>query len=942
MSALLHAIVVARATGSSATAADQLRRTLEATRAQSRTLDAVTVVACGKIQDLEEIARIGGATNIIKAPDSTSFAAAVSLAEEKVPAERSIWLLSQGTEPEPGAVAALAGALERGPSVAIAAPKLVDAGDPSRIVSLGVSMTRFGRMVPLANGEMDQGQHDTDDDVLGADIRGLLIRADQRQALVIDAALGGADEGLDLGVRARLAGGRVALAPAARIAVTVGGEGDLPRGALRRAYAVRTAQLHRRLAYAPALAVPLHWLLLLPLALWRTMVDLVAKRPRRVLVEWAAAFTVLVRFASIARSRGRIRRFRSGGWSQVDPLRASAAQLRERYDDGHVDPVRERDLGFFSGGGAWAVLGGLAVSVGGFFSLLAWPALGGGALLPLSDTVGGLWRGALYGQRPLGLDEVTAADPFSALVALIGSIWPVAPSFMMIVLWILAIPLGVLGGWFAATRVSDRAGVRVFVGIAYALAPTLLAALTAGLPAAVLTHLLLPWAFFTAAVAHRSWGASGAASLLLLGVLAAAPSLAPAIAVAWVVLVLLTIVMRARAGIARVIWLVVPAAVWFAPIVAAQLGRGTPFAAFADPGTTAAGHGAARDWLLAAGFPTADPAGWLSFLGPDFPVAQETLVWVIALFAAPLALLALAAPATARWRLGSGLVLLTVLGLAGAIGAVGVQVAFSSGDPVALWPGTALSLAWLGACLAAAVTLDVAPLPGPVRVLAGFVAVACVAVLAVPGLTAVARDDAALTNGPTSTLPAYVGAEAAGDADVGTLIIAARDDGSVAARVVWGESETLGGQSTLEATDVVISDDDRRIAELTGDLVSGTSADAAAQLGEFGLRFVLLADGGDLSDAARSTSLEAVTAIDQRDGFARVGQTARGMLWRLDADPEARQGLTTAERATAGGVLTAQAAILLAAILLSVPTGASRRAARGMPTVLGRGYEEKR
>lgn len=942
MSALFHAIVVARATGSSPSAEERLRRTLDALHAQSRPLDGITVVVCGTFPELEELAREGRVSSVVKANEGTAFAAAVALGDERVPDERSIWLLTTDIVPEPGALAALAGALERGPSVAIAAPKLIGVDDQSRIVSLGVSMTRLGRMVPLANGEADQGQHDADDDVLGADVRGIVIRSDMRPALTIDEALH-ADEGLDLGVRARLAGRRVALAPAARIQVPESGDGAVPRGPIRRAYAVRTAQLHRRLSYAPVLAVPVHWILLLPLALWRSLVELVSKRPRRVIVEWAAALTVLFRFRAVPRSRARIRRFRTGGWSQVDPLRASAAQLRERYDEGDVDPARDADLGFFSGGGAWAVLGALVVSVGAFFSLLTWPALGGGALLPLSDTVGGLWREAVYGLRPLGLDTVSAADPFSAVTALIGSLWPAAPSYTVVLLWVLALPLAVLGGWFAATRVSDRAGVRVFASLAYALAPTLLAALVGGVPSAVLVHLLLPWVFYTVSVAHRSWAASGAASILLLGMLAAAPSLAPEVAVVWIVLVLLTIVVRARVGIARVIWLVIPSAVWFAPLVLEQMRRGTPFAAFADPGAAIAGGEGAPSWLLAAGFPSADPGGWLGFLGGDFPLGADVLVWVVPILVAPLALIALIAPMTARWRLGTGLVLVSVLGVAGSIASAGVQVSFSAGEAIPLWPGSALSLAWLGLALAAAVTLDIAPMPSSVRVASGLVAVLCVAVVAVPALTAVARHETALTNGPTSTLPAYVGAEATNGEVVGTLILSPRDDGSLSARVVWGESETMGGQSTLDATSVVVSDSDRTVAQLSSDLVAGASSDVAQKLGSLGLRFVLVTDRDDgASDAAHAMGLEAVTAIDQREGFGRVGQTARGMLWRLDDDPGERRGLSTAEGATASTVLLAQGIALLAAILLAVPTAATRRAARGTPRVLGRVYEEKR
>jgi len=933
MSAPVHAILVAKATPSAAVAAARLRRTLEAIAAQSRPVDALTIVCCGRAAELDAVIAASHAEGVIHAPAATGFAQAVALAHTRAPKDRALWLLTQDTTPRPDTLAELHGALERGPSIAIAAPKLVDAHDPDLIVSLGVSMTRFGRTVPLSNGEYDQGQHDADDDVLGSDVRGVLLRADLRDRLLPDAALRGADEGLDMGVRARLAGRRVALAPRARIAVAADGVAGPGTGPVRRAYAARTAQLHRRLAYAPGWAVPLHALSLLPLALWRTLVLLVAKTPARVPAEWGAALTVLARPVAIARSRAGIRRIREGGWERIAPLRATAAQLRERYDADGADSAAYGPLSFFSGGGAWAVLAALAVSVASFAALLTWPAIGGGALLPLRDTVASLWADAVYGLRPQGLDVVAPADPFSAIVALLGSLWPVAPSRMLLVLWLLALPLAVLGGWFAATRVSDRAGVRAVIAALWGLAPAFLAALVEGRPAAVLTHLLLPWLVFTGAVAHRSWAASGAASLLFLAVAACAPSLAPALLALWLLTLVLAIVFRARSGVARVAWIVVPALVWFAPIVAEQLRRGTVWAVLADPGAAWAGGAQSTGWRLLTGIPTADAAGWAAML----PGAPTWWAWLLTI---PVGVLALVAPATARWRAGAATVVIALLGLVTASVAAHVQVSFADGTPVPLWTGTALSLAWLGALGAVGVTLDTAPAPRGLRMGAGMLAALCVAVLAIPALTAVHRDASPLADGPTSTLPAYVGAQAGTTPDLGTLVLTPREDGSLAASAVWGESATLGGQSTLGATATEVSDSDRRLAELAGDLVSSAGDGPTEALREAGLRFVLLAGGADgVPDAERSTRFAAAAALDQRAGFVRVGETPRGTLWRLDAEPAPREGLSAAEAAAATTALTAQLAALAIALLLAVPTRATRRAARALPRVVGGGYE---
>ncbi|MBO3662040.1 glycosyltransferase [Microbacterium stercoris] len=934
----VHAILVARATPE---AAAQLERTLSALRAQERPVDHLTVVVCGSASKLRDLIDGSGAEGAIEAPASTSFAAAVRLGAVRVPEGRALWLLAHDTQPEPGTLAALSAALERAPSAAIAAPKLVDAQDPSVIVSLGVSMTRFGRTVALAGGEVDQGQHDGDDDVLGADVRGLLLRSDARAHLLPDPALAGADEGLDMGVRARLGGRRVALAPGARLQAPVAGMAGVSENRMAHAYAVRTAQLHRRLAYAPAWAVPLHWLTLLPLAVLRSFVHLVAKAPARVPAEWGAAVTVMVRMAAIARSRGEIRRFRTGPWSQIAPLRATAAQLREHSDPDGGEPVIRRELRFFSGGGAWAVLAALVISVAAFLPLLAWPVLGGGALLPMRETVLGLWADAAYGARATGLGAVGPADPFAAVVALLGSLSPARPALALVMLWLLALPFAVLGGWFAATRVSDRSGVRAAAAVIWALAPTFLTALVEGRAAAVLLHLLLPWLFFTASVAHRSWGASGAASILLLGVLACAPSLAPAIVLLWVLGLLLAIGFRIRRGLARVLWLIVPSAVVAVPLVQAQLERGTPWALLADPGRVWAGHEAAGPLLLASGFPTADPAGWggaLAWLGiADAPTAWVPFVLI------PLALLALAAPLTPRWRAGAAGVVIAAAGLVTAHLAAGVQVSTSESQAVGVWPGSGLSLAWVGVVAAAAVTLDTGIRRRGLARLAAFAATACIVLLSVPSLTALARDEADIANGPASTLPAYVTARAADERDLGTLVLTAQPDGGVAARLVWGASETLGGQSTLQATDPVASDGDRRLAEIASDLVSASSGQVQDLLSEAGVRFVLLTattDGPAETDAARTRRLDAITAVDQRPGFVRVGETAKGVLWRLDADPAPRPALDDRQQATARWILTTQAVALLVALLLAVPTFASRRDARRMPRVVGRGYEE--
>jgi len=583
------------------------------------------------------------------------------------------------------------------------------------------------------------------------------------------------------------------------------------------------------------------------------------------------------------------------------------------------------------------VLASLVVSVAVFFPLLAWPTVGGGELLPMRSTPAELWRDAGWGLRALGLGVVGTDDPFAAVLAVLGTLWPGAPSFAVVLLWLGALPLAVLGGWFAATRVTDRAGLRVLGGVLWALAPTFLAALTEGRPAAVLAHLLLPWLFHTATVAHRSWGAAGAASLIAAAVLACAPSLTPALALLWALTVIIMLVMRRVRGAVRVFWLLIPAAVLFAPLVYWQLRHGDPWALLADPGAVAALAQATADidgrLLLAQGFPTPDRGGWEWMLGGAFaPFAGALLI--------PLALLALLSAVSPRWRAGCTLLFVCVTGALTAILGVGVAVSFLHGEPVALWPGTGLSLAWLGLVGAALVTLDTVVALPALRAGAASIAALGVLLCAVAALLSVNIGEAQIRNGSTTTLPALVAARAADGVESGTLVLTPLDDGSLATRVVWGPSDTLSAQTTVLSTATRVQGDD--IAPDAVDLLSARDFDAAAALADRGIGFVLLSSQRGQSDRARSMGDAAITAIDQRAGFVKAGQTPNGMLWQLDQPAAARAPISEPQQTVSRLIAAAQFVIVLAALLLAIPTRTSRREARARSRVVGRSPDEPR
>src|SRR5690606_31601763 len=110
-----------------------------------------------------------------------------------------------------------------------------------------------------------------------------------------------------------------------------------------------------------------------------------------------------------------------------------------------------------------------------------------------------------------------------------------------------------------------------------------------------LVHILLPWLFHTASVAHRSWGAAGAGSLVFAAVVACSPSLAPALLLLWLIALAIVIGAGRLVGVIRLFWLLVPALALFTPLVVWQIGHGSLWALLADPGRPWAGAQATAD-----------------------------------------------------------------------------------------------------------------------------------------------------------------------------------------------------------------------------------------------------------------------------------------------------------------------------------------------------------
>lgn len=925
------AIVVAHSGG------PRLQRTLDALAAQTRQPDAVIAVDCASTDDAAQLLTAFQPTQLVSVPEKLSFGAAIATGVRVTAPPSSdhewLWLLAQDTAPEPGALEALLGAVEVSPSVAAAGPKLVDWDDPTFIREFGEAMTPFGAAVPLVENEMDQAQHDGLSDVLAVSSAGLIVRQTLWDKLGgFDPGLPTADDGLDFSTRVRLAGFRVVLVAQARVAIAgdgISGPNLSSKWRVRRRLAGerRAAQLHRRMVYAPAAAVPFHWLSLVPLAILRSIGRIVRKEPGAVGGELAAAFRVAFSGMKVGNARRILAQNKAMSWAAIAPLRIPFPEVRRaralKRETALVGQQGERqELDFFGTGGGWTVLAALVVGVAVFFPLFGSGALTGGGLLPLNESVGQLWANLGYGWRDVGLGFVGAADPFSAVLAVLGTITFWSPSFSIVVLYFAAIPLAALGAWLAAARLTNRTLLRVFAGLAYGIAPTLIIGMQEARPAAVLAHILLPWLFFAGLAARRSWAASAATALLAAATVACAPVLIPALLIAWIA----AIAFAGRRA-ARIVFIPLPAVVLFAPLVWEQLTRGAWLSIFADPGVVVNARQTPA-WQLALGFPDGTLGGWHSLAqATGIPVSGAAANVIVPILLAPIGVLALLALFLRGSNRAIAALVVALVGFVTAVAALHIQVAFAGSTAVPIWPGTALSLYWLGIVGAAVIALSAV---GRAAVYPALVGLLTLAIASVPSAIALYDGRSAVVESDGRTMPAVVTAKAATEPRVGTLRITPLPSGGVSAELVRGPGQTLDAQSTLGSTERTLTAPERELASLAGNLASRSGFDATGRMRALGVDFVLLApaqlgiDEPNPSPQAEVTATRASTALDANAILVPVGTTMSGQLWAFDSGTDAVAPAAKIP-VDAGGlwrvlVLLLQGIVIGVTLLMSIPT----------------------
>jgi GT2 family glycosyltransferase len=880
-----------------------LPRALDALAASDRPPDRLIAVDTGSMDSTARLlAEALGAHSVVYLPASTGFGAAVQAglvaAQDRAPAEPTwhqrvewVWLLHDDCAPAPDALRRLLEYAVRRPDVGVIGPKVRSWRDGRQLLEVGLSMTGGGRrQTGLEKREYDQGQHDATRDVLAVGSAGMLVRRDVWDELGgLDPRLPIFRDDIDFGWRANLAGYPVVVHPDAIVQhAEAAAHGQRRLGATRdRAHLVdRRNALYVLLANAPASHVPFVYLRILLGGLFRALGFLFGKQPALAGEELLAVLGVLARPDRVFLARRRRARTRSveqsalrrffpsptqqlrnagdtvlalvtgtgSGYDLPDRRRAASTADEEPVDH---DPVVLRALLR----PAVLLLAGLVIlALAASRDLIGAGRLTGGALLPAPDSPPDLWATYTESWHGVGLGSPTAAPPYLAVVAALGTLLR-SPSVVVDVLLIGSVPLAGLTAYLLVRRLVSSRWIRVWAAGTYALLPATTGAIAAGRLGTAVAIVLTPLVVLAAARTlgrpgqHGPFRAAWSAGLLLAVTAAFVP-------LAWMVALLLAGVgiatgYRDRGSVLRML-----AALSVAPVVlmpwTGQVLR--------DPVLLVTEAGTPGPDLSDAALPP-----WAILLQhPGGPGAGPVLLGVGIVLAAWGALFRTdrRVPILAGWAVaGTALVLGAVVSRLPVTGPT-LEV------PVSGWPGYPAALVGGGLLVAGAVGAERLRerLSGvsfgwrqPLAVVVVTVAVACS--VAAAGWWLFRGADDPLSRRDPAVLPAYVAEEAARPERVRTLVLSRGDDGRVTYALLRRSGPRLGDAETGPPPEEYAALD-----QVVGDLVSDRGGADAAALAPFAARYVYLPAPADPG---------LIDVLDTVPGLTRASAPEDAVMWQV-------------------------------------------------------------
>ncbi|KES03515.1 family 2 glycosyl transferase [Streptomyces toyocaensis] len=807
-----------------------------------------------------------------------------------------LWLLHDDCAPEPDALAQLLRVVENEyelgrDDVAVVGPKLRGWYDRRQLLEVGVSIANSGRRwTGLDRREQDQGQHDHVRPVLSVSTAGMLVRRD-----VFD-RLGGFDRHLplmrddvDLCWRAHSAGHRVLIAPDAvvrhaeaasrerRTVDCVGRTAASPHK-VDKAGAVYTLLVNARTAALP-------WVLLRVVlgTLLRTLAYLVGKAPGQAVDEIRGLMGTLLRPERILAGRrhrgspqtdkGELRplfpppgatvrvtveQVASNIVGRSDPEAASGAgrhgsaiESGPGGDDADFLEVEQfarlKRIARKPGPVLFLVL--LLVSLAACRGLLGGGALAGGALLPAPADAGDLWARHTDAWHAVGAGGTGSAPPYLAVVAAFASLLLGSTGLAVTILLVFSVPLAGFTAYFASRPLVESRLLRAWAAVAYAFLPAATGALAGGRIGTAVLAVLLPLVARAGIAAsglgnpsgvRGSWRATWAYALLLTVTTAFTP-------IVWPVALVLGV------GVLALRRTDIPA---YGLRFVAQLG--TPLLVLAPWSLSLLPFGFFREAGLEYG-PSAASALDLLGASPGGPGTGSGPVLT------GLVLAALAALLRAERR--------TAILTAWTAALVGLVFAVLSNNTA--WAGPATLVYGIAVLAAATLGADGARSRvaeqsfGWRQPVAALIALACaVGPLVLAAGWMIRGADGPVERRHPVQVPAFVAEESGTRDQARTLVLDSDSTARVGYVLVRGSGARMG-----DAEIAAVDGENSRLDKVVANLVAGSGADQADELGGFAVRYVLV---------HRGAPREVTRVLDATPGLSRLSQQAGGALWRVD------------------------------------------------------------
>ncbi|MGV4888948.1 glycosyltransferase [Streptomyces viridosporus] len=809
-----------------------------------------------------------------------------------------LWLLHDDCAPAPDALARMLRVVENEyelgrDDVAVVGPKLRGWYDRRQLLEVGVSIANSGRRwTGLDRREQDQGQHDHVRPVLSVSTAGMLVRRD------VFEELGGFDRHLplmrddvDLCWRAHSAGYRVLVAPDAvvrhaeaasreRRTVDCVGRTSASPHKVDKAGAVYTLLVNTRTAALP-------WVLLRLVlgTLLRTLAYLVGKVPGQAVDEIRGLMGTLLRPERILagrRHRGSPRIDKGELRALLPPPGATVRVTVEQIASnlvGRSDPEAASGAGRHGGAiesgpggddadfleveqfarlkriarrpGPVLFLVLLLASLAACRALLGGGALAGGALLPVPADSGELWARYTDAWHTVGAGGTGSAPPYLAVVAAFASLLLGSTGLAVTILLVCSVPLAGITAYFASRPLVESRLLRAWAAVAYAFLPAATGALAGGRIGTAVLAVLLPLVARAGIAAsglanpdgaRGSWRATWAYALLLTVTTAFTPIVWP------VALVLgLGVLALRRTDITA-----------YALRFLAQLGA--PMLVLAPWSFSLLPFGFFREAGLEHG-PSAASALDLLGASPGGPGTVGGLLLI------GLVLAALAALLRAERR--TAILTAWTAALVGLVFAVLSNASAWAGPATLVYGIAVLAAAALGADGARARVAEQSfGWRQPVAVL---IALACAVgpLLAAAGWVIRGADGPVERRDPAQ-VPAFVAEESATRDQARTLVLDSDSTARVRYMLVRGSGTRMG-----DAEIAAVDGGNTRLDKVVANLVAGSGADQADQLGGFAVRYVLVHQG-----APREVS----RVLDATPGLTRLSQQAGGALWRVDRE----------------------------------------------------------